>query len=633
MILVSQSLRLNFMCGIAGILDYRGALSEQRVSHMATLMAHRGPDNQGVRTYGPCVLGHRRLSIIDLSEEANQPFVRGENALVFNGEIYNFLEIKENLASDGVEFRTNSDTEVILAGYEKWGGKELCKRLRGMFAFAIWDAQKSELFLARDRFGEKPLYYSYEESQFVFSSVATTITRTAEKKYRLSETGLVSFFQLGYAKSPYHIFEDICMLPPGHYGVVNKKGIVHRSYWNLHPIDTPKLFNDSLERVERLLQQSVKRQLIADVPLGCLLSGGVDSTLIASLAAEEKPNMHMFTVRMPNSPLDESDLASETAQHLGVNHVIIDAQPVEQNDLYDLMGKFSEPLGDASALGMWMVAREAKKVVTVVLTGDGGDEFFEGYKTVPLHASLESKRGLTANRVGKFLARSAMIATRPFTDVSVVRKGRTYAQLLSKTHKEYHIGKSLIPSEFKSLLKLEKPGAFWEIEAHLGRIWDSSPLPGSRYAQAYFDIKTDLHGDYIPKVDTTTMAHSLEARAPFLDHDLANFGFNLRTEHKYYKNQPKGILKELLRKRVGEQLYTKITSEKRGFILPIDEWFNGRWGDLANNMANSPLVQDGFIDGKIMTKILNKAKLRPERYSRIRFSLLALDIWYRQNVH
>lgn len=619
------------MCGIAGIVSFNQEISADRVRRMTSMMDHRGPDHQGIAEQKNCVLGHRRLAIIDLSEHANQPYLANNKMLVFNGEIYNFLEIRKELLKTGVEFKTNSDTEVILHGFEIWGGEELCKRLKGMFAFAIWDGRSKELFFARDRFGEKPLYFSIEKGRFVLSSVLTTITRTSNSKYELSYNGLQSYLQLGYCLTPFHIFKGVESLPPGHFGTFTEAGLQTHAYWDLHVETPPKKIEDALHKTNQLLRKSIAGQLIADVPVGCLLSGGVDSTLIAAVAAELNQELQLFTVRMPDSPLDESGLAVETAKELGRKHHVIDAKPVSQDDFYELMGQFSEPLGDSSALGVWMVAREAKKMVKVVLTGDGGDEFFEGYNTVALHAGLKEIRNFSLNPLGKFTARAILAGSSPMANVPSIRRFRTYLQLITKSHKDYHLEKSLIPAEFTGFIRTTaREEIMNELDSSMNDIWTSSPIKGDRYQQTYFDIKTDLPGDYIPKVDTSTMFHSLEARAPFLDHEIANFGFNLPLNFKLYRNTPKGMLKELLRSKVSPGLFQKIATGKRGFVLPVNDWFDGKWSDITNDLRRSPLINDGYLDEAILNTIVDRSAQNP-RFARIRYSLLALDVWYRQN--
>ena len=624
------------MCGINGIVNFFETPSRERVDRMCTLMPHRGPDFSGIHAQGPFALGHRRLSILDLSEKGNQPMIDNNLGItiVFNGEIYNYQELRDNLRASGYSFVTNTDTEVLVKGFEHWGIEKLCQKLTGMFAFALWSEKEQALFLARDRFGEKPLYYTQEGKNFIFSSVATVISRTSDRLPELNPMGILSFLNLGYCLSPFHVLEDLQTLPPANYARLDKTGFKRKEYWKLviskSEIDTRELTNE----IEDLLYHSIQNQLISDVPLGCLLSGGVDSALVASIAAEFNPNMRLFTVKMPGSDLDESILAKKIAKKTGGIHTVVDATPMEQEDFYSFMGMFSEPLGDASALGVWMVAREARKQVTVVLTGDGGDELFAGYKTIDLHLGLEGIRSFSANPLTKGISRLYDSVMESALDAARWRKVSTYLRLLSQTHRDFHISKSLVPVGYRDLagdmLKSKQNGEM--VERHLADIWSKGEGKGSMDSQMLFDIRTDLPFDYLAKVDTATMAHSLEARAPFLNHHLAEKAFNLSLEQRRLGNTSKGILKAILQKRLGEELHREITSEKRGFVLPIDTWFETSWREMTEDLINSPLVKAGYINKSVVADILKKSRINPERFSRIKYSLLALDTWYRNQL-
>jgi len=624
------------MCGINGIVNFFETPSKERVNRMCTLMPHRGPDSLGIHAEGPFVLGHRRLSIIDLSEMGNQPMVDKYLgvSIAFNGEIYNYQELREKLRASGYSFTTNTDTEVLVKGFVHWGIEKLCQNLTGMFAFAIWNEKDQALFLARDRFGEKPLYYVQEGNNFIFSSVATIINRTSDRLPELNPLGMLSFLKLGYCLSPFQIFEGLQSLAPAQYARIDKTGIKRNEYWRLEASMKQADAKDLTDDIEGLLYDSIQNQLISDVPLGCLLSGGVDSALVASIAAEFNPNMRLFTVRMPGSDLDESALAMKIAKKTGGVHSVVDAAPMEQEDFYRFMGMFSEPLGDASALGVWMVAREAKKQVTVVLTGDGGDELFAGYKTIDLHLGLEGIRSFSANPLTKGISRLYDSVMESALDAARWRKISTYLRLLSQTHRDFHILKSLVPVGYRDLagemLKSKQNGEM--VERHLAGIWSKGEGKGSMDAQMLFDIRTDLPFDYLAKLDTATMAHSLEARAPFLNHHLAEKAFNLKLEQRRLGNTSKGILKAILRKRLGEDLHREITTEKRGFVLPIDTWFDTSWREMTEDLINSPLVKSGYLEASIVAEILKKSRIYPERFSRIKYSMLTLDAWFRNQI-
>lgn len=625
------------MCGINGIINYNKNPDEQRVRKMNQIIADRGPDNEGYYIKGPCILGHRRLSIIDLTSNGNQPMVKDAHglAIIFNGEIYNYKIIKEELQEKGYKFKTNSDTEVILFGFDYWGIENLCKKLSGMFAFAIWDEKKNQLNIARDRFGEKPFYFYYDGTEFCFSSVATAISKTADKKFNLNELGLFSYFQLGYCLPQYHIFNEIQSLEPASFGILSSNNFVSQKYWDFD-CNENKDFNNWENQLSGLLKNAVSSQLVSDVPIGCLLSGGVDSTLISSFASELNPNLKLFTAKMKNSKLDESVLAKKIAKEIGGKHYLIEADPLSESDFYNLMGKFSEPLGDASALGVWLISKKAKDHVKVVLTGDGGDEFFAGYKTVDLHQKVNSIKKLTnSNFLKPILIRITKIIQNSKSSNQNIQKALTLLRLISTSYREYHVGKSLLPLGTPDVFANNFFNKDLE-EVLLGKlfsIWDLNLKKSDLTKQLLYDIKTDLPNDYLRKVDTATMANSVESRAPFLDYKLAEFAMSLPNSIKRNNNQSKGALKTILRSRISPEIYKQIVSEKRGFVLPIDNWISNEWSNISNNLLNSDLIKDGVLNINFVQHIIKNAKINPERYSRIRYSLIALDSWYRNQIN
>jgi asparagine synthase (glutamine-hydrolysing) len=621
------------MCGIAGIVNFSRNPSRARVEKMTSMFIHRGPDSGGIVEHNHCILGHRRLSILDLTVNGNQPMVDLSLGLsiVFNGEIYNFKILREKLEKECLaNFVTNSDTEVLLKGFYFWGIEKLCKSLEGMFSFAIWSEDAQKLFIARDRFGEKPFYFMNENNNFLFSSFAKSITSTSESSFELNPIGLISYLNLGYSVAPFHTINNLQTLEPACFGILSKDGLQKTNYWDL-PSSGSIIAGNPTENIEDLLLSSVGQQLISDVPIGCLLSGGVDSSLVASMATQLESNLSLFTVRMPGSKFDESELAKKIARRIGGTHYVVDAKPIDENEFIQFMGQFSEPLGDASALGVYMVSKEASKSVKVVLTGDGGDEFFAGYKTIDLNLKFADLRKFTANPIFKHLNDILTGLFKLGVDKPIIRKALTYTSLIAHTHKEFHIKKSLLPLGFSGIYgpKLKSQLFQRTFTNHLESVWDKSNFQNSFDKQLYYDIKTDLLGDYLPKVDTASMAHSIEARAPFLSYKLAEAAFNLNLEEKRMGNTSKGILKELLKKRIGNEIWKEVVAEKKGFVMPIDHWIDDSWKDLTNQLIKSPLIEDGYLNQKQVIKVVENAKKYPTTYSRIRYSLIALDSWYR----
>lgn len=624
------------MCGIAGIVDWKKKDHRETVKAMCDAMRHRGPDGSGIHQLNGCCLGHRRLSIIDLTEQGDQPMCNDDQRywIIFNGEIYGFKDLRKTLGSNGVSFQSQSDTEVILQGFIKWGMEELCKRLSGMFAFAIWDEVEEKLYLARDRFGEKPLYYTRFGSEFRFSSNAKTLFIQASEVPELNPDGIVAYLHTSFCLPQFPAIRNLDSLLPGTFAVVEKSSLKVVPYWTssfanqrVQPIDKWE------EEIEEALKRAVDLELVSDVPVGCLLSGGVDSALISSIATAFKSDMELFTVRMPDSPLDESHLAKQVVKCIGGKHHIIDALPISVDEFIDFQSMFSEPLGDASSIALWMVAKKAKEQVTVVLTGDGGDELFAGYRTIDLNLRAEKYRHFLANDFGKLIASSMELLFNGKSSNRTIRKMLTFSQLISQSIKDYHIHRSFIPSECQNTLfgpRLQESAKSMVYLDTLYNNWDCTDASSDIDQQLQYDLKNSLLGDYLPKVDHSTMAHSLEARAPFLDHKLGEMAFSMPLEVKRFGGTAKGILKKILQKRIDPSVASLISKGKRGFVLPIDKWLDGSWHSLIANLTESPLVKEGWIDKSELDTILTRGVSQPEKYSRIRYSLLVLDLWYRK---
>ncbi len=627
------------MCGIAGIAHWSHKSYQHTVSQMCDKMLHRGPDGGGIQQLNGACLGHRRLSIIDLTDIANQPMpdISKRYWIVFNGEIYGFQKIKTELLKLGHKFLTNSDTEVILEGFKAWGIHELCTRLTGMFAFAIWDDFEKSLFLARDRFGEKPLYFLKDGHTFRFSSNANTLFIDAVNDKELNPDALVAFLNHSFVLPQYPIFKELKSLEPGRYMIIKEnQDIINEEFWK--PNFEPKHNYSStewLDLVEQKIETIVKEELVSDVKIGALLSGGVDSTLIASIATELKPDIDLFTVKMVDSKLDESEIAKKVVNVIGGKHHIIRAEPIDIDDFSKLQGQFSEPLGDSSAVAMWMVSKAAKKHVTVALTGDGGDELFAGYDTIKLNSNLKKYRRIFNNPLGKGLALSMRTVLSQFSDRTLPRKTITFSNFVSKSMKDSHIERSFMPSRGGNSIYGERlipaSNRKYYIKT-LNRLWQESDAEKPMDKLLGYDLKHALLGDFLPKVDVASMFHSLETRAPFMHHHLADLAFQMPLDIKRLGNTQKGITKAILKKRIGTEASQDVIHGKRGFVLPIDEWLDGKWNDLVAELPNSELIKQGYLEKKGVEKIVAGYIKHPETYSRLRYSLIALNLWSKINL-
>lgn len=542
------------MCGIYGI---SRAINDELATQKLEVMNFRGPDYSNHVHVGNCTLGHNRLSILDIDARSNQPFQYGSLVIVFNGEIYNFRELRNDLIKDGMNFRTSCDTEVLCAAYQAYGEK-CVERLEGMFAFVIYDLKKDTLFGARDRFGQKPLYYSLADGFFEFSSELKSITY--EKKYQPNAEAVSQFLKWKYIPEPLTIYQEVKKIPAAHAFTYNLSNCTFR-IWPFYEI--PKnmeyadlTFNEAMESLDVLLGKAVKKRMVSDVPLGVFLSGGIDSSLIAAYAAESTSGqLDTFSIKFHEEGFDESPYAEEVAKSLGTNHHTIPCEPEEGIDLIENFHLyFTEPFADSSAIPTMLLSKHTRKHVTVALSGDAGDEAFLGYDRYRWMQMVHSVYNIPRpiRKIG-----SHILAFSPNHKHKAISRGikqldlgELYIDMMSSLESELLIDPKLgRTEEYSEWLYTDKP---W-IE---------------RYSD--YDLKTYLNGDINTKVDRASMAFSLEVRSPFLDHSLVDFAKTLPIDYRFLKGKQKHILRELLSKKVPREL---IDRPKRGFTMPFAVWF------------------------------------------------------------
>ncbi|OLE29565.1 MAG: hypothetical protein AUG43_05875 [Actinobacteria bacterium 13_1_20CM_3_68_10] len=496
------------MCGIAGAVAFRdGARPDrERLCAMAGLMAHRGPDGEGfwADPRGRAAFAHRRLSIIDIAG-GRQPMCSddGQIALVFNGEIYNYRELRRSLSDEGVRFHTASDTEVLLRMYERYGS-DAVRYLRGMFAFAVWDGSRGELVLARDRVGKKPLFYALEDDCCYFASTLGALRDTDRRARRVSLAALDAFLTLGYVPAPQSIWDGISKLPAG---------------------------------TEDLLTTAVTLRLRSDVPLGLFLSGGIDSSLVTAIAARRCQGEALtFSIGFAEAAFDESGPAARVAQHLGTRHRTFTGRPVMLDILPELVRHFAEPFGDSAALAVWLLARETRKHVTVVLTGDGGDEGFGGYDWY--RTALRLTRLRSAVPTGVLRLGAAVRGQRPW----VKRVKRAVGTLALDEPERFAALRMYVRDEeaqtlYAGDLLQTRRDSGDRVRAWLAQLYRSGNGSALRRMRLV-DVSTYLADCLMPKVDVATMAHSLEARAPLLDHEVLEFALGLPDSRLTCSNDP-----------------------------------------------------------------------------------------------
>jgi len=623
------------MCGICGVVAFDPAarIEERLLRGMAGLLAHRGPDGEGVWAQGPVGLGHRRLAIIDLSDAAAQPMANEDETvwIVFNGEIYNFQGLRDDLVRRGHRFRSKSDTETILHLYEEEG--EACLgRLRGMFAFALWDGRRRRLLLARDRVGKKPLFYWHRPGRgLAFASEPKAFLADPEFRAEPDPEAIWHFLGLQYIPSPWSAFRGVRKLPPAHYLVLEGDRLEVRRYWELRY--TPKRTEPAADLLAELgarLREAVRLRLISDVPLGAFLSGGVDSSgVVALMHAVGTGPVRTFSIGFPEAEYDELRYARMVAERFGTEHHELVVRPDALAVLPRLVWHYNEPFGDSSAIPSLYLAEMTRRSVTVALNGDGGDESFAGYHRylalrlsrpfdfVPpgLGRGLQGLAGrLPAGRAKGFLSRAAHFLAAQDPDPR-----RRYTRWL--LHFDHGRKRALCTPAFQALAG----GA------------DSAELILAAYARAdgtdlldrtlSVDVQTYLPDDLLVKMDIATMAHSLEARSPYLDHEVMEFAAALPPRLKLRGRVGKALLKDLLAPLLPPELLHR---RKMGFGVPLDHWFRGPLRDFLRDTLLSPrCLNRGYLEPATVQALVEEHVSGRRNWQSQLWDLVVLELWFR----
>lgn len=603
------------MCGIVGIVGSANPEAAQEgVRRAAAALRHRGPDAEGFYFEGPVALGHRRLSIIDTAARANQPMHSpdGTSVIVFNGEIYNFPELKSGLESRGEQFGTTSDTEVLLRLIERDG--PLClSRLRGIFAFAVWNRQRRELLLARDPFGEKPLYVAGRGGALTFASELRALLELPGIDRRLDYEALSYFLECGLVPSPLTMFEGIGVIEPGHWMRWRDGVIETGQYFQLDYHVDPNLcaLPDAAEAVRNALRVAVRRQMISDVPVGAFLSGGIDSSSVVALMQESSPRPVMtFNVRFEDSAYDESLLARRVAKHLGTDHheLTVTNQGFANADFWRILDHVGMPFHDSSAIPTYIVSRYARQLVTVALSGDGGDELFAGYttfrwaKTVDRLAQMP--RWLTMVGAATAQAASRLPHLPGAGRLRQARKALSAASIRGDIPRFRAIHR-LFSQEDVS--KLFTPQAAARVEHRPVDRLAEMPLRAGRWTplrrMMFNRVEHELASDMLVKVDRMSMATSLEVRAPMLDPDLAMLSARLPDHHLRNGKLGKLVLREAMRAYLPEEVFSH---PKWGFSIPLHRFINEQFRELASGLLAPEGPLRDLIDHQASTTVLHR---------------------------
>ena len=576
------------------MIDFESRVDPGSIAEAADTLSRRGPDDSGVWASENVGLGHRRLAILDTSSYGHQPMLSadGRYVIVFNGEIYNFMEIRRAIDDNDASWRSRSDTEVILAAFAKWGPNCL-QRFHGMFAFAIWDRKEKALFAARDRLGVKPFYYHYCGKCFAFASRPRALLALDPSwSGPLDEQALRFYLEVGYVPAPYSIFQAIRKLPPAHWLLLRNGNVSIERYWDFRHIPPePSWENrreeDLLDELDELLQRSVRSRMISDVPLGAFLSGGIDSSVVvAAMARHSTQPVKTFTIGFSEKRFDESEHARAVSQHIGSEHY---CEHLNVDDLLQLMPLFTEeydePFADSSAFSTMAVSRAARSQVTVSLSGDGGDELFGGYHYYQIVQRLEAFYGMP-NKVRKSLSSLARMAP------------QHRLKLLSGALQRSNIADAFyfcrsVTKDFDEILLpevLNRTVSMRELFADAERAFPAG-LTGAETGMR-LDAFYTLPDDYLQKVDVASMAFSLESRDPLLDQDLVEWAMRLPLKWKLRGSQNKYLLRKLAYRYVPRKILDR---PKKGFEVPVGEWLKGhlrQWAesrlhdvDLASRVA------------------------------------------------
>jgi asparagine synthase (glutamine-hydrolysing) len=618
------------MCGIAGVLERASDRQpdQQAVRAMCDQIAYRGPDDEGYFTDGPVALGFKRLSIIDL-KGGKQPLTTpdGRYTIIFNGEVYNYRELRRQLEGH-YRFTTASDTEVLLYHYIHWGPAGL-EQLNGMFAFAVWDREKQELFLARDRFGKKPLYYTDVKGTFVFASELKSLRRYLPKSPALNRNALTKFFLFEHIPSPATPYENIHKLPAGHWLKVSKDNLKLQQWWRLHP--TPQSYTGDLstplQTFDHLLDAAVHDRMVADVPVGVFLSGGIDSSTITWYMRQHTNDLHSFSVNFHEKSFDQADFAQLAAQALQTqHHEITFTVPRFFEILPIIQERMDEPLADASLLPTYLVSREAKKYVTVVLDGDGADELLYGYGTFMAYHLAETLQHIPPSVTALLQAGAEYLPTR-YTNFSFDFKVKSFLRGLAfppAVRNQVWIG-SFHDQELRELLAPEWQSEVDSLYAPLQELHRElhTLKPLERLSIEYLSYY--LPDDILQKIDRATMYSSVEARTPFLDHRLVSFLLQLPEHHKYQQLKSKLILKRVMADRLPAAI---INRKKSGFGIPLGAWLRGPLKNLMEEtLSPARLNRLGIVRPEPVAQLMQEHMSRRADHRKKLWTLMVWQWW------
>lgn len=627
------------MCGICGVIDYSNIkIEEETVRKMSSQMIHRGPDDEGIyinNVEKPSVgLGHRRLSIIDLSPAGHQPMSNEDGTiwLIFNGEIYNYKELRIELENKLHRFKTSTDTETLIHLYEEYG-KDCIKFLRGMFAFAIWDSRNKLLFLARDRVGKKPLLYYHKGNKFCFASEFCALLASDIIDKEIDLQTIDYYLTFGYIPAPLTIYKNVFKLPPAHLLILKDDRLILEKYWELDYVTKLKISEEeAMEETIQLLKEAIKIRLYSDVPLGVFLSGGIDSSTVVSLMSRMSNNRaKTFSIGFQEKDYSELKYAKNIAHRFNTDHHEFIVKPKALEILPLLVERYGEPYADASCIATYYVSCQTKQYVTVALNGDGGDESFAGYERY--QAMLIANAYQRVPQAVKNIVNSlAKVLPDSINSKNRLRRFKRFINGIDMPILERYIKwvgifdenlkKNLYTDFFIKRLTDKDSIKF------IGSFFNNSDSFNLLDALLRIDVHTYLPNDLLVKVDITSMANSLEARSPFLDHKLMEFAARLPAKYKM-----KNLIKKYLLKKAVKDLVPadNIYRRKMGFGVPVGAWFRSDLkGLLCETLLSKKSLQRGYFNPEFIKRIVHLHIDKKKDYSFALWALLMLELWHKR---
>lgn len=643
------------MCGITGFWQYNQKINlQQAIQQMSRQLYHRGPDDGGswIDENTVIALGHRRLSILDLSPEGHQPMLSANDryVMVFNGEIYNFQPLRENLLKLGHKFRGHSDTEIMLACFCQWGIKASVEKFIGMFAFAVWDKQERQLYLGRDRLGEKPLYYGWLGQNFVFASELKALKAHPHWQGEINRDSLTMFFRYNYIPAPHCIYDNIYKLPPGTLLTLSAPHLQPEivAYWSIENViknaqENPFTGNEdeAINTLEELLKDAIAQQMIADVPLGAFLSGGIDSsTVVALMQSQSSQKIKTFSIGFTEEAYNEAQHAKAVANYLQTDHTELYVTPQQARDVIPkLPNLYDEPFADSSQIPTFLVSQLAKQKVTVSLSGDAGDELFGGYNRYFWGNNIWQKIGWTAPAIRQVMSKF-LTTFSPSKWTQIGEKFQPFLPNQLQTRllgdKIYKLAEVLaVPDQFALYQRLISHWQNPETLVINGKEpitqLQKPPLNLANFIEQmmYLDSVTYLSDDILTKVDRAAMGVSLESRVPFLDHRVVELAWQLPLNLKIRGNQGKWILRQILYKYVPQKL---IERPKMGFSVPIDRWLRLELRDWAESLLDSnKLKEQGFLNYQPIQKKWQEHLSGNNNWQYLLWDVLMFQLWLQEN--